>query len=108
MTTWRWGNDYFGPRCHIYGVDIQDTCRAYENEWTKIFIGDQSDRTFWQRVKKEFRCAASPFQSQIHSIHAYPFVSVIEKREVPLQQFVSATHGTEWQPLIGSSVNLCS
>jgi len=168
---WR---DYFGPRCYIYGVDIQDACRVYENERTKIFIGDQADRSFWKRVKAampridvivddgghryeqqavtleemlphlkpggvyvcedvhrrrnwftayvhgladtlntfeelpandrgEFESRATPFQSEIHSVHSYPFVSIIERREAVLPQFTSATRGTEWQPFLSEA-----
>lgn len=42
---------YFGPKCRIYGVDIEQACKAYEDERTRVFIGDQGDREFW----KEFR-----------------------------------------------------
>jgi hypothetical protein len=43
--------DYFGPKCHIYGVDIKEECRVYKNEYTDIFVGDQADRKFWKRFK---------------------------------------------------------
>ena len=42
---------YFGPRLHLYGVDIEPACRAYESDQVQVFIGDQADRTFW----REFR-----------------------------------------------------
>jgi len=45
---WR---DYFGPRCHVYGVDIDPACKAYEGGAVRIFIGDQGDRDFWRRFK---------------------------------------------------------
>ena len=45
--------EYFGPQCHVYGVDIDEACRVYENEYTKIFIGDQADRNFWKSFKNE-------------------------------------------------------
>jgi hypothetical protein len=44
---------YFGEQSHIYGVDIQDACRVYENDHTSIFIGDQGDRSFWRRFKDQ-------------------------------------------------------
>lgn len=44
---------YFGPRCRIYGLDIEPTCKAYENESVQIFIGDQADRNFWKHFKRE-------------------------------------------------------
>lgn len=47
LEMWR---SYFGPRCRVVGVDIQDACRVYENDATRIFIGDQADRSFWRRL----------------------------------------------------------
>jgi 23S rRNA U2552 (ribose-2'-O)-methylase RlmE/FtsJ len=47
-----WSN-YFGPVSRIYGADIQPSCKAYESESVRVFIGDQADRSFWQRVKEE-------------------------------------------------------
>jgi hypothetical protein len=40
--------DYLGPRAHIYGIDIEGACRAYESERIDIFIGDQGDPQFWR------------------------------------------------------------
>jgi hypothetical protein len=50
---WR---SYFGPKSHIFGVDIEEACKCYENEYTSVFIGDQGARDFWS----EFRKNASP------------------------------------------------
>jgi SAM-dependent methyltransferase len=44
--------EYFGENAKIYGVDIHESCRAFEDERTKVFIGDQADRSFWAKVKK--------------------------------------------------------
>jgi 23S rRNA U2552 (ribose-2'-O)-methylase RlmE/FtsJ len=44
---------YFGPRSHVYGVDIEPACKAYEDDSVTVFVGDQADRTFWQHVKKQ-------------------------------------------------------
>src|SRR3984893_11749803 len=44
---------YFGPGCKIYGVDIEPRCKVYETESVRVFIGDQADRGFWKRFKKE-------------------------------------------------------
>jgi hypothetical protein len=38
----------------------------------------------------------SPFQSVASSIHTYPFVVVIEKRDRPINELVAARHGTHW------------
>lgn len=38
------------------------------------------------------------FQQSVHSIHQYPFVTVIEKPEALWPPFVPVQRGTEWQP----------
>jgi hypothetical protein len=47
---WR---SYFGAQCHIYGVDIQPECLAYQADAVTVVIGDQGDRRFWNRFKAE-------------------------------------------------------
>jgi hypothetical protein len=155
---------YFGPKCVVYGVDVEEACKAYEDESTKVFIGDQSDRHFWRRVRDqapivdiliddgghapeqqtvtlegmlphlrpggvylcedihgkhnrfaayvfgltdalnenrqiaEFASASSALQKSIYSVHSYPFVTVIEKAQSPVPEFVSLKRGTKWQP----------
>lgn len=49
LEMWR---HYFGPKCKVYGVDLEPACKKYENEYTKIFLGDQEDRGFWKVFKK--------------------------------------------------------
>jgi hypothetical protein len=49
LLMWR---NYFGEHAHIYGVDINEACRACEDDRTTVFIGDQADRSFWAEVKK--------------------------------------------------------
>ena len=44
---------YFGAKCRIYGVDIEEACKEYADDSVEIFIGDQADRNFWTRFKKE-------------------------------------------------------
>jgi cephalosporin hydroxylase len=42
---------------------------------------------------------ASKFQSSIHSIHLYPYLTVIEKSPSPVDHFSLPMQGTEWRPL---------
>lgn len=44
--------DYFGSGCRVYGVDNQPACKAYESDSVEIFIGDQSDPSFWESFVK--------------------------------------------------------
>lgn len=165
MPMWR---HYFGKDCLVHGIDIQKECKAYENSYTTIHIGDQADRAFWKRFRQavpvvdvliddgghepdqqmvtleetlphirpggvyicedihgntnrftafahalanelnafeqepqqELASTPTPFQSDIDSVHLYPFVAVIEKRSAPLTRFVAPRHGTKWQPFL--------
>jgi len=51
---------YFGEHCRIYGVDLQEACKVYENEYTRIFVGDQADPGLWRAF-----------------VHDVPFVDVL-------------------------------
>jgi len=44
---------YFGPRCTIYGVDIEPSCKAFDRDRVRIFIGDQADPGFWSTFRDE-------------------------------------------------------
>jgi len=44
-------HDYFGARARVTGIDIAPECRSYEDEHTKIAIGDQADRGFWSAFR---------------------------------------------------------
>lgn len=48
LEMWR---SYFGEKCHIYGVDIEEACKEYENDYVSVFIGDQENRAFWNDFK---------------------------------------------------------
>jgi hypothetical protein len=52
------------------------------------------------RVRK-WQFDATPFQAEVHSVHFYPYVVVIEKRDSPLERLSSPRHGTQWQPHLG-------
>lgn len=49
LEMWR---SYFGGKSYIYGVDIEEACKAYENDHVSVFIGDQADRAFWSTFRK--------------------------------------------------------
>lgn len=50
-----WKN-YFGQnggKVCVYGIDIDERCKQYEEDNIQIFIGSQEDRTFLRKIKKE-------------------------------------------------------
>lgn len=169
---WR---SYFGSQATIYGVDLEPACRAYEDERTRIFIGDQASPSFWEGVLAEIHdvdividdgghranqqirtleallphlnpggvyiCedihtrsnvflsyvdalgrnlhkASSAragravdlefqparFQRYVDSVHAYPYLVVIEMRPRPLERLVAPKRGDQWQPFLNVSL----
>jgi 23S rRNA U2552 (ribose-2'-O)-methylase RlmE/FtsJ len=49
LEMWR---HYFGSRCRVYGVDLEEACKCYDNEYTEIIVGDQEDPDFWKAFKE--------------------------------------------------------
>lgn len=49
----RMWKDFFGKKALIYGVDINPVCKKFEDKQTKIFIGDQEDKTFLKKIAKK-------------------------------------------------------
>lgn len=44
---------YFGPGASIYAIDIHPSCKQFEDDQTRIFIGSQSDPAFLRELMKE-------------------------------------------------------
>jgi len=44
---------YFGDKSTVYGIDIQEACKAYERDNIRIFIGDQASPQFWAHFKSK-------------------------------------------------------
>ena len=43
----------FSPKSKIIGLDINPNCKSMEDEQIDIYIGDQSNREFWSKIKSE-------------------------------------------------------
>ncbi|MEO8336555.1 MAG: class I SAM-dependent methyltransferase [bacterium] len=44
---------YLGPQAHIHGVDVEAATRVYDDGDTRVHIGDQADRFFWQDFRRD-------------------------------------------------------
>ena len=44
---------YFGDRATIWGIDVNPSCRAFEEAGINVIIGDQSDRTFLKSLTSQ-------------------------------------------------------
>ncbi len=173
LDMWR---NYFGSSATIYGVDIEPACRAYERPGIHVLIGDQADRTFWQKAlsdgtlprpdividdgghspqqqritleellpvirpggvyvcedihqrnnafaafvhgladrlnglenervdaanaERRIVVPTNGVQSVIHSVHLYPYVTVIEKCESFRSELLAPKHGSQWEPFL--------
>ena len=88
------------PHLKPGGVFICEDVHGINNEFT-AYVSALADRlnafapAFDQRVLSS---SATALQSDVHSIHFYPYVIVIEKRSVPLASLSAPKHGTMWQP----------
>jgi len=47
LKMWR---EYFGPKAHVYGVDIEPSVKKLEEDQVQIFVGDQTDVPFLESV----------------------------------------------------------
>ena len=50
LEMWR---NYFGEKCTVVGMDIDERCKAFEKDGFRIFIGDQTNRAFWRHLKEQ-------------------------------------------------------
>lgn len=57
LPMWR---EYFGPKAHIYGVDIERACEVYRSSQVEILIGDQGNRQFWSKVRRDVHAHRHP------------------------------------------------
>jgi hypothetical protein len=78
-----------GFLAYLYGLQ-QELC-SYEVHLDPA----RADRHLWS--------PAAPFQTEVHSIHLYPFLAVIERRDAPIGEFVADRRGTRWVPETESS-----
>ena len=44
-----------------------------------------------------------PIHQHVESVHRYPLMTVIEKPHLPVADFASVRHGTEWQPFLDAT-----
>lgn len=44
---------YFGPKARIFGVDVDPRCQSLSDDQAKVIIGDQADRDFLRRLRRD-------------------------------------------------------
>jgi hypothetical protein len=90
--------EYFGAEAKITGIDVDPLCANLEKEGSKIFIGDQADATFLQRVASD----SGPFDVVIddggHTPHQQivSFINLWPHIRVGGVYIVEDLHATFW------------
>lgn len=82
------------------GVYICEDVHGINNEFSAYVssLANQLNAFHPSYDQRELSSPATPLQSDVHSIHLYPYVVVIEKRPGALSMLQAPKHGTEWQP----------
>jgi len=50
--------------------------------------------------ERRFVFRTTALQSAVRSVHFYPYVTVVERTDSPVSEFVAPKHGTQWQPFL--------
>jgi SAM-dependent methyltransferase len=66
LDIWR---EYFGDGAHVYGIDIDPRCQAYERPGVRVIIGDQADPEFWRRFLMEVPALDIVIDDGGHRVH---------------------------------------
>ena len=93
------------PHLRPGGVFLcEDLYLGFRNEFTSYMNGftynlNVSDTKVDDppNLERSIVCQPTGFQEAVHSIHWYPFVVVIERRQNPIGEFLSPKRGTQWQ-----------
>lgn len=96
------------PQLKPGGVYICEDIHGVDNKFNSFVAGlinNLQETISWDMPEGESgpsqlgpSTPASPSQAHLHSIHCYPYIVAIEKREKPFTHLTSRRHGTNWQP----------
>ena len=93
------------PHLRAGGVYLCEDLHFAHNRFAAYIYGFASNLNASQRWERNFDnqdrrlvCTATAFQSAVRSVHLYPFVAVVEKRDTPIDEFLSPKRGTIWAP----------
>jgi len=95
------------PRIRPGGVYLCEDVHGQDNAFAAFVSGladrlngnegESSDPT---NPKRRLVVPTNGVQATIHSVHLYPFVVVIEKRNAPLSELIAPKQGSQWEPFL--------
>ncbi len=95
------------PRIRPGGVYLCEDVHGQDNPFS-AFVSGLADRLNgvegWNadtaNPERRLFVPTNGLQAAIHSVHFYPYVAVIEKRESAIPELVAPKHGSQWQPFL--------
>jgi hypothetical protein len=81
------------------GVYVCEDVRGVGNPF-HAYIAGLSENLHATRSTSSEAGTPTEFQRLINSVHVYPYITAIERSQVPLADLVAPRHGTEWQPFL--------
>ncbi|CAN5612704.1 class I SAM-dependent methyltransferase [soil metagenome] len=91
----------FLPALNPGGVYLCEDIHGHFNRFSAFAAGLVNELNHQSGVPGEvLQSSVSKFQSSVHSIHFYPYITVIEKNSAPLKKLQAPKHGTKWQPFL--------
>jgi methyltransferase family protein len=91
------------PHLRPGGVYVCEDVQGISNGFHSYISGLAASLNRFERGQRVGSFAPGAIQRMISAVHLYPFLVVIEKAVVPVEEFVSASRGTEWQPFLTES-----
>lgn len=89
------------PHLRPGGIYICEDVHGFGNEFALFAhaLANELNAVDWV-LQQELASTPAPFQAAIHSVHMYPFMVVVEKRDAIVTSFSAPKHGTQWQPFL--------
>ena len=80
------------------GVFVCEDIHGDDNAFAAYVHGLVNQLNASDRIESG-RYRRNALQRAIHSVHSYPFMTVVERAEEDEDVFLSERHGTEWRPM---------
>ena len=88
------------PHLRPGGVYLCEDTHGEYNGFSIFVQGLVNNLNRFKRKDEESPVHTTELQAWIRSVHFYPYMTVLEKAERPVRQFISSKKGTEWQPFL--------
>jgi hypothetical protein len=86
------------PQLRPGGVYVCEDVHGTSNKFAAFAQGLVTELNSWKRIPGAvLSSSVSTFQREIHSIHFYPYMVVIEKNLIAPEKFIAPKQGNDWQ-----------